>query len=102
MKRRKLLVRITKNRVPKKRGGRDDADGSGRFDGFWGYVSGALGTLVGGGGVRGAHDDDYIPSQWPRLSAAGTSDVVDDKQFKGMNVDVDGGDDGDFGTGWGR
>ena len=38
----------------------------------------------------------------PRLSAAGTSDVVDDKQFKGMNVDVDGGDDGDFGTGWGR
>jgi hypothetical protein len=102
VKRRKLLVRITKKRVPKKRGGRDDADGGGRRDGFWGYVSGALGTLVGGGGVRGAHDDDYISSQWPRLSAAGTSDVVDDKQFKGMNVDVDGGDDGDFGTGWGR
>ena len=103
VKRRKLLVRITKKRVPKKRGGRDDADGGGgRRDGFLGYVSGALGTLVGGGGVRGAHDDEYIPSQWPRLSAAGTSDVVDDTQFRGMNVDVGGGDDGDFGTGWGR
>ena len=69
---------------------------------FGGTSRGRWGPWSGGGGVRGAHDDDYISSQWPRLSAAGTSDVVDDKQFKGMNVDVDGGDDGDFGTGWGR
>ena len=50
----------------------------------------ALGTLIGGwGGGSTSAKDERVFLNWPRLSAAGTSDIVDDKLFKEMGVDVD-------------
>ena len=88
VKKHKLLVRITKKRVPKRR--RRNATDSGA----WAAATNALGKLVGAGGDT---EDEYISVAWPRLSASSTGGLgggtaeIDEKLFKEMDV-TSGGD----------
>jgi hypothetical protein len=68
VKKHKLLIKITKRKIPKRQ-----SAGSG--EGLWGLVSGAVNQLFGGD-----TKDSYISVKWPQLSATGGD--IDEKMFK--------------------
>ncbi|KAL9180344.1 hypothetical protein ACHAXT_008314 [Thalassiosira profunda] len=92
VKKHKLLVKITKKKVPKRR--RRNATDSG----VWAAATNALGKFVGAGGD--STEDEYISVAWPRLSASSTGGLgggtaeIDEKLFKEM--DITGGGDLQF------
>lgn len=90
VKRRKLLIKITKRRVPKRRGGETGRGkairrGGGHDDvGAWGRISRSIVGMLFGSNGAADDDDQLVPLHWPRLSAAGggasdaTAVVLDD------------------------
>ena len=92
VKKHKLLIKITKKRVPKRRK-HNPAD-----EGVWATATNAVGKLVGAGGY--STEDEYISVAWPRLSASSTGGLgggtaeIDEKLFKEM--DITGGGDLQF------
>ena len=82
IKKRKLLIKITKKRVIRKqhqqRGIADENSG------VWDYVTRTLGSLVGSNsGANADNDNNLTLVQWPRLSAVGVaSDAIDDELFR--------------------
>ena len=82
IKKRKLLIKITKKRVIRKqRQRRGIVDEN---SGVWEYVTRTLGSLVGSNSGANANNDNNLTSvQWPRLSAVGVaSDAIDDELFR--------------------
>ena len=82
IKKRKLLIKITKKRVIRKQ--RQRRGIVEENSGVWEYVTRMLGSLVGSNSGANADNDDNLTSvQWPRLSAVGVaSDAIDDELFR--------------------
>lgn len=80
IKKRKLLIKITKKKVGRKqrRGFAEENSG------VWDYVTRTLGSLVGSYSGGNANNDNNLSLvQWPRLSAVGVaSEEIDDELFR--------------------
>ncbi|KAL7534078.1 hypothetical protein ACHAXR_005622 [Thalassiosira sp. AJA248-18] len=95
VKKHKLLIKITKKKIPKRYSNRYK---TGDDEGFWKLATNAIGNLARGGAEA---KEEFISVPWPRLSASsvgglggGTADI-DEKMFKEMDVNS-GGDDLDL------
>jgi len=82
IKKRKLLIKITKKGVIRKQ--RQRRGIAEENSGVWNYVTRTLGSLVGSNSDANADNDNNLTSvQWPRLSAVGVaSDAIDDELFR--------------------
>ena len=81
IKKRKLLIKITKKRVIRKQ--RQRRGIAEENSGVWDYFTRTFGNFVGGSGGNADNDNNLTSVQWPRLSAVGVaSDAIDDELFR--------------------
>jgi len=96
VKKHKLLIKITKRKVPKQKYSKRHSND----EGMWKSATNILGKIAGNSNNNG-DEEELVSVAWPRLSASsvaggglgGGKADIDEKLFKEMDVKKNGGDD---------